>query len=387
MSRNTPLTFKCLRLFKRWLVCAVLFSGVSGANHRALSPKAGPEFFAGHKVLRIFNEYNSPIVSPAGISSPVVYQDRSRRYWIGGSGYPERILLYEEDLGQWTILGSESEDSSNLRYRGGAILPSEIKMIGQSKDGRMWFSSGQTNMKRLRTQTVLSSFDGQKWEAHAISLEAHDASDRYETVFRGLFVGPDGDAWFWANERLTRYDGERWKEFYLNTIFKTLSGKTLHPGSLDILCGVEDRRGTIWLVTGEGVLTYEKRTNTWGEIPKIGRFPGGKVYIDRSGRLWISNGFTVLCYDPRSRSSSEYDLIEHINRPDLNCLLAGIYQDREDRMLFVFDDGVLVFSESKGNWVFTDTRDFADARITQIMEDRAGRLWLAMSSAIAVLAP
>ena len=395
---------KFSRWFQVWLVCLFLGSCVLVWHNSARSAPL-PDSFAEHKILFVFDERNSPILFPEEFSPKVVYQDRAGRYWVGGSiSSTESVLLYDEVVGQWTVFGPEPEKAETIfRYRSGAVIPHDIETIGQSKDGRMWFSSGLTNVEELKRRTVLSSFDGRRWQAHPLSVEPRYPNDRYETVFRGMFVGPSGDTWFWINDRLTLYDGKRWKDFPLGDIIP--DPKPVIPDAqkgtpeaavianvfkqrYDILSGLQDRAGIVWLVTDSGILTYEKSRDHWQKLTQIRRITAGTIYEDRHRRIWLTDGYNVVCYDPRSQSSTEYDLTEHIHRFDLNCLLAGIYQDREDRILFVFDDGILVFREAKGSWDFSDTRAFADApRISQLAEDRRGRLWLVTNSAIAVLAP
>jgi hypothetical protein len=53
----------------------------------------------------------------------------------------ERIIaVYDDTTQQWSFLGDRRDKNSTLlHYTTGALIPSEVKRIAQSKDGRLWF--------------------------------------------------------------------------------------------------------------------------------------------------------------------------------------------------------------------------------------------------------
>ena len=306
------------------------------------------------------------------------------------------ICLYDETSNQWTIFGEDAMgDFSLLHYHNGAVIPHDVKMIGQSKDGRIWFSNHIVSLVDMKQNPVLTSFDGKHWEPYAGKVNANNPNDY---VGIGLFSGKDGDIWFWDIDELTRYDGQHWTHWKLTETLKDL--ETVIPESknrptqaysrinFDIINGIQDRDGYVWLETVGGIVRYDKRRDEWKRFPQIKNISADVIYEDQQNRLWISEGHDAVVYDSRTNATVEYILSGHLPRNDRAYLLETIEQDKQGRLLFVYDEGILAYSEIGDKWDFCDIGSSGlGIRINHLIKDQAGRIWLSTESSLAMLDP
>ncbi len=358
---------------------------------------------AGHQVLKVFNDENSWLGGKGHLLPTVIFQDSKGAIWVGSKMY-KIIERYEERIQQWTVFGEKPANYYNrLHYYGGAIIPEEITSIGESKDGKLWFSAGLTISASFVSPCFVSSFDGKQWEKWEIKPSPK------EIVRIGLFSGQSARLWFWKGDELMSNDGQGWsRPLKLSNEIKdprpiTSDGqlKVENTNTLahsqkvryEIFAALQDQDGYIWLGTVSGAIRFDERRREWKKYSQIKVSPIDKIYQDKYGRLWFSDGWSnVEVYDIAKDSIITYNLLDHI-RPapndepvDLPLVLRAIYQDSQGQMFFALNRGLLVFSEAAGKWELFDLKDIGlPYGIENIMEDKYGRIWITASSGIAIL--
>jgi hypothetical protein len=308
--------------------------------------------------------------------------------------------MYDQQTGQWTVFGQgENRFYSELHYYSG-IIPREVATIGESRDGRIWFSASWTGIVWTERPTLVSSFDGKRWEEWKIEVKP-DA-----TLWMGIFPGRDGALWFWKGDEVFRNDGRGWQKALRlseairdqNLATSFTRGGTAGAADRDatrhrIFASIQDREGHLWLATASGVLRFDERNHELRKYPQIGVPIANAMYEDRNGRIWLAEGDNVLVYDKANNAIARYRLSDYISRTGesdedsgLPLMVLGIYQDRRRQMLFALSTGLLSFSETDAKWELFDLESIGlPLGVEHIMEDKSGRVWIATYSGIAIL--
>jgi ligand-binding sensor domain-containing protein len=246
--------------------------------------------------------------------------------------------------------------------------------------------------------------DGEKWEPYVLQIKP----GRIEHL--GIFSGQSGKLFFWQEDKLKIYDRKAWSETVnLSEEFRTAAladfpkvamqqGYTQeykNKNQYSLLAGLEDRNGNIWLSTIQGIFQKKEKQNQWIRYANL-NVMGMMMYEDRSGRLWFSDRQQVLFFDPKTNQSRLFDLFSHLPEDlikiELDSLKA-IYQDKQGKMIFLFDKGILTFLEKEAKWNFYGLDNFnfpckpipsPRMNLRTLFEDKQGRTWLISSLGIIV---
>ena len=366
--------------------------GKKGPNSKAI---------AGHRVIRVFNEANSPIRrSFPGFRPGKIFQDHSGRYWIAPSLASERMVVaYEETTDQWEIFSEERNGHTvSLHYNSGALIPFSVNKIAESKDGQIWFADSSVRQRRTH-KPFLSSFNGKQWQRYQADKAIAD------DVNIGLFTDAAGTLWFWAGDELRGYDGQKWfatkrvsdsfrepaptEDTHLDPRKIVEPAKWNKKVRYEILDAIQDREGNLWLGMLSGVVRYQKQRDEWRRFSQIEQ--NEHIYEDKIGRLWFADWDYVSLYDKAKDSINTFRLSDHfsVDRcsdsfPGLNCLV----QDRRGQVFFGHGCGLLCYAEASGRWDLISLTDIGlDNEVEDIIEDRTGRIWISTSGGLAVLEP
>ena len=368
-----------------------------GSEHN--QPRTAPNTgISGHRVLKVFNRNNSWL-GGYRFSPGVIFQDNAGRIWLGSGQSLNHVLqMYDQTTLQWTVFGQGPSDSySELHYHNDAIVPGHVMWICQSRDNKMWFARNRTKPEIVPEHSLVSSFDGARWEA----LEVR--SDPKDSVNIGLFQGRKGAVWFWKNDELMNYDGKRWSApIKLPKVIGNLAQRAqdsaargrsdlpAYQGAIrrEIITGMQDRSGYIWLGTWSQLIGFDPSRNEWREYPKITVNPE-LIYEDNAGRLWFADRENIDVYDKTSDSIVTYRLAHYLVGPfrdDFFIYLNAICQDDQGQMLFALSGGLLCYSQARKTWELISLRSIGlDDRINDIMKDRAGRIWIATNQGLVLL--
>jgi hypothetical protein len=353
---------------------------------------------ANHRVLKTFTVGNSPFdlfTTPC-----VTFQDKDGYYWIGSvSG--DRVYRYDSRTQAWTIFVDESSTNPiGLHYETAAILPLSIGRINQSKDGNLWFSSTESIRLLKGRDADLSSYNGKKWKKHEITI------GREHPWQLGIFRGTGGTLWFWNNDELRSYDGQKFSNpILLSERLRNLKNSiVLKSGRFEsigthtdqqnenyaILEALQDREGYIWLCTRNGIVKFDERKNKFIKFLQNELGVVSKIYEDQTGRIWFSDGFDVAVYDKRKNTSILYTISNHLSNPR-SVSVTSIYQDKRRQIFIGLDKGLLVYKELENKWEYFNLKEIDsnqignEIRIEQIMEDKLGKIWVTTSSGIIIL--
>lgn len=344
---------------------------------------------AGHRVLKIHAEEGRKVVT-------AMFQDRQNRYWISTMF---ELYSFDEKQDLWTIASDGLSRQSKF----------QIKYIGQSKDGILWFIP---DIQSLSAKALY--FDGKLWG----KIDQDYKHDKLANAISAMFQGRDGRLWFATGRELIAYDGKQWTRCFDLSMLNDERTERQHIKG-QITAGFQDSSGYLWLgVIGRGILRFDEHkqnANLHNPLKRSELSTGDSrdtlreaaathikcIYEDRRGRIWFgsANGY-VYSYQKNIDSWHSYNLVDNIPPKakaqlptglggDKRLGISAIYQDKGERLMFATERGLLTFHESKNTWgLFTpENSSLPGDHVTSIMEDRSERIWIATGAGIVVLEP
>jgi ligand-binding sensor domain-containing protein/signal transduction histidine kinase len=210
-----------------------------------------------------------------------------------------------------------------------------------------------------------------------------DTVPHLSDAVRHVYEDARGILWLSTGHGLCKLDPDSGK----TTWYRHSAGDPLSLSSDDIKSSGEDRHGVFWVATGEGLDAFDLNTNHVTFHVPLREPHELSFYEDRHGIFWIlsasGNGLAVL--DRRSGLVTRYLFAEDL--PGLP--LTGVIQMLEDRAgklwLGTLSDGLLRFDRENARFIRyrndpSNPDSLPENRITTLLEDREGNIWVGLGA-------
>ena len=156
----------------------------------------------------------------------------------------------------------------------------------------------------------------------------------------------------------------------------------------------QDRNGTLWLGTLDGLDTLDRVTGKFTCFRHDSSNPGSLVapgvdaiYEDKTGTLWLGTQGGLDRYDPGSKSFVHYwrmDRTASAGDPiafSSNHWIQMIYEDRNGILWLGTNGGPVAFDRTKDSFrpysIMTAASDTLQNRsVSSVLEDESGTLWI-----------
>ncbi|HEY6331299.1 MAG TPA: hypothetical protein VI756_18380 [Blastocatellia bacterium] len=129
----------------------------------------------GHRVSSVIRTSSLGLGEfPPAFFVKTIFQDSRGRFWFGDMSRPS-VVCYDEGEKRWSLYADPGDrlyrdDFSCIHCRKDAVLPSGVAMIGESRDGRIWFAPSSVGYIKTPTGFVSDElgaeptyFDGTRW--------------------------------------------------------------------------------------------------------------------------------------------------------------------------------------------------------------------------------
>lgn len=288
--------------------------------------------------------------------------DRTGALWIGAGLRGRGVYRFDPDTDGFAPFSSKAPLADSLARQ-------IIGLIYEDRRGDFWLSTSAGLFRYHRATDVLQDFPPNPQDSTALNSKGINtiAEDRSGALWVGSAAG---GVFRWEAETT------RFKHFRL----MTRSGNDAVPRKI-----FEDRRGTLWIATTEGLYRSNRATGAFELVLTFPKSPHNlmhehfvSLFEDSHGRLWIGTfGAGLLRYE----AATDY-FQQFLHDPnDSNSLSAN-------RIEFIFEDrsGILWFATYRNGLnrynpkQETFTRySFADA-VYAVLENRREEVWLGTSS-------
>jgi signal transduction histidine kinase/ligand-binding sensor domain-containing protein len=267
-------------------------------------------------------------------------------------------------------------DGSDIRFRrlpsSAGLSQTRVEWVVQDNVGFIWFG----------TQYGLNRYDGYK------SKVFKNEPGRPETLscvyIRSLFVDHAGNLWVGCERFLDRFDP-------VTETFAHYRISTQAPDELSTPIGRinEDRAGMLWLSTAKGLYKFDPRS---GRTTRYVHDPQDPASIadnrinmakeDREGRLWVASGGGLDEFD---RNSGKV-----VRRAPVHDEISGFHQDQSGLFWITRgapDCGLATWNPQNGVFkchsiYYKLNGSPSTAAISEIVQDRKGRLWFSSTSGL-----
>jgi ligand-binding sensor domain-containing protein/signal transduction histidine kinase len=288
----------------------------------------------------------------------VIYEDSRGELWVGTSS--GGLNRFENRNGTFVQYENDSENPNS-------IASNTVYAIYEDSHGNMWVGTNN-GLDSLNRQTKVFTHY-QHNPDNPLSL-SHDAVySIQEDPWGLLWLGTYGGG-------LNRLDVE-------TGVFTNYRNDPRDPTSLsnDIVTSlVVDRSGMLWIGTmGGGVNWMDPRTNDFIRYQYDSGNPHSPsssyifyLFVDRSAILWVSSSRMLDKYDPFKVKFTHQFYRDHV---------TAIYEDQKNFLWVGAFDGLYKYDTANDQithyqYNFGDTNSIGEWRVTDIVEDRPGILWV-----------
>lgn len=191
-----------------------------------------------------------------------------------------------------------------------------------------------------------------------------------------------GFMWFGTDDGLSRFDGIKFKNYYLSEYIDATTSNSVKKIFID-------RRGKMWIGLDSGIAIYDSRTDTFR--PFNAKTETGEMiqtYVtdmieDNDGEVWIAtNGKGLYRYSPEEKVRLK--VYRHIPG-ETNCIpqniLTTLQQDSKQNIwIGTYSEGLCCFDKQHDTFVVYKSHprpdSLSDNSIQKIFEDSHGNLWI-----------
>lgn len=191
-----------------------------------------------------------------------------------------------------------------------------------------------------------------------------------------------GFMWFGTDDGLSRFDGIKFKNYYLSEYINATTSNSVKKIFID-------RRGKMWIGLDSGIVIYDSQTDTFRPFnAKTETGETIQTYVvdmieDNDGEVWIAtNGKGLYRFSP----NDEIRLRVYRNIPgESNCIsqdiLMTLQQDSKQNIwIGTYSEGLCCFDKHKNTFVTYKRSNLPDSlsdnSIQKIFEDSHGNLWI-----------
>ncbi|GEM_PF-788603 len=180
----------------------------------------------------------------------------------------------------------------------------------------------------------------------------------------------DGFLWFGTEAGLLKYDG------YEYEIFKYLPHDTLSLGNSMITRIFEDKNGTLWIGTRQGINRLEKSTETFKRFQEVEYV--NCIYETRKGKFLIGTNQGLLFFDRKTEQ-----ITHHYNKSKglSDNVITSILEDIQGKLWIGTEEGLNKLDIESGEVTvfrhrYNEEKSLSSDRVTAIFADKWGTLWV-----------
>ncbi|MCC5945787.1 MAG: SpoIIE family protein phosphatase [Bernardetiaceae bacterium] len=325
---------------------------------------------------KLFAKYKHQTNNPYSLADNTVEDilvDRAQIIWVatleGLHKFDPRKELFSSYQSMYAALSRKVNDNVQ------AILEDNRKFI--------WVAAGQ-DMYR---------YDPRTQELQSISeLSQKVPPELQASSIQALWQAQDSSLWIGTESGgVMRYDFKADVfEVYKSTTNKNEIIDDKHISNNNVYAIYQDRYGTIWIGTSDGLDSYDPRTNLFKHYKadgKNGSLSDNTIWCigeDRYGELWFGTSSGLNRYNPKKDHFKNYFKTSKQNNGLSDNVIISLYEDTKGNFwIGTMGGGLHRFDKENDKFEqFTEKDGLPDGIIYAISEDASGNLWLSTNRGI-----
>ncbi len=323
-----------------------------------------------------------------GLSVATVYsltQDRTGFLWIGTEGGLNRY-----DGNRFKVFRHDPNDPTSL-------ASDDISFIHQDVEGMLWLATWGGGLDRF--DPITETFK------HHQRASTQGTAGLQDDRIQHIFEDSHGDFWVGTLAGgLSRFD----RKAGTFQTFRKLSGESSSLCHNRVWRIAEDRQGTLWVGTGEGLCAFNREKETFERYRHNPDDPTSlssnvvrTLWVDRSGVLWVGtaqglNRAVMVEADAADRTAAgdgagaggpskirSFERFQASSEGLSHDVINTIYEDDEGSLwVGTRGGGLNILDRETRQWQRlqhdpADSTSLSDNDIRVIFEDRSGVLWIA----------
>ena len=267
------------------------------------------------------------------------------------------------------------------------LVSDNIQAMCEDSDGRLWFgtSSGGVN------------FSDRSWQTFTTGSSLPD------NVITALATDRDGNLWVGTRNGLYKYNRSISQQLAIGPTSNGLIWGTFTlidgPPSNDIRALAVDKEGNLWVGTDKGIGVFDGISFFQYYTQRDG-LSGNSVHaltVDSAGNVWAGTGLLIPEDDALGLFGglSKFDGNNWIRMPFQGATVSTLFEDRGGNIwIGTFSAGVTVLKGGNppsipplikgGRGDFTTADGLPSNKISAIIEDVAGRIWIGTANGISI---
>jgi ligand-binding sensor domain-containing protein/signal transduction histidine kinase len=343
-------------------------------------------------------------------------EDREGNLWVGtlSDGLlrfdreKARFIRYRNDpsnpdsLSENRITTMLEDREGNIWVGFGALPPTFFTPRPPPFKSLPFDSGNRANLGEKFVDVIFQDHEGALWIGTTGALDRCDSTGRqcvhYDVPGRGiasdvLSITEDASGDFWvgtSGQGLCRFDRISGR---CKTLFRHATGDPSSVSNDTISDLLIDRSGTLWLGTGDGLNKFDPLTQRFTVYrdetsPNSGGQMGSMVE-DRDGNLWIGTGGSgLLKFDRKRERLQAFGGPQSGAEAVSNPYVSAVYIDRANRLWAGTFNGFDRIDLLTGRRTrYAEENGLASTKVSCILEDANGDLWLSTSKGISKFNP
>lgn len=191
-----------------------------------------------------------------------------------------------------------------------------------------------------------------------------------------------GFMWFGTDDGLSRFDGVRFKNYYLSEYINSTTSNSVKKI-------ITDRRGRMWIGLDSGIVIYDYKTDTFTLFnAKTETGETIQSYVvdmmeDHDGEVWIAtNGKGLYRFSPNGKIKLKVyrNILRKTNSISQDILMTLQQDSKHNIWIGTYSEGLCCFDKQKDQFVTykktPQANSLSDNSIQKIFEDSHGNLWI-----------
>lgn len=269
--------------------------------------------------------------APTGYNATAIYEDRKGITWVGTGN---DLIAWDRKTGQVRHLKEQFPDIPLFRFETYTLL--------EDRKGNLWAGGNSTGSVRLNPErTKCTCFKNDP--ANAASLVSNYVRDIYEDR--------DGILWFSTYEGLDRFDPGTEQFIHYRNDPNQPDGL---PGRFILNC-MEDSAGRFWVTSDQGITLMDRKTGRFRSFLRGEKDPNSLnssavicQYVDHTGLIWLGTSSGLYLLHPPEPRRSDWTTTYYTRKDGLpNNKITGILEDNQGQLWLSTNSGFSVFQNPR----------------------------------------